>query len=70
MFNVEDMLVLLGANPSNTGAAISKLEESGIVRELTGRKRDRVWFAVDVSGELDDLERRIAERVRALRPAV
>lgn len=31
----------------------------------TGRKRNRLWVVVDVLGELDDLDRRIEERLEA-----
>jgi len=44
--------------------AIEQLEAAGILREITGRRRDRVWIAVDVSAELDDLAARIAARVQ------
>lgn len=43
--------------------AIEKLEASGIVREITGRKRDRVWVATEVMGELDSMDARIARRM-------
>lgn len=40
-------------------AAIDRLTDAGIVTEITGRKRDRVWAATDALGELDELDRRI-----------
>lgn len=40
-------------------AAIDRLEEASVVREITGRKRDRVWVAADIVDELGDLDHRI-----------
>ncbi|WP_305004459.1 Fic family protein [Agromyces sp. LHK192] len=51
---------LIGSPAPNTNRAIETLETAGIVREITGRKRDRVWVSVDLLGELDDLQERIA----------
>lgn len=45
-------------------AAIDRLVEAGVVREITGRKRGRVWMAADVSAELDELDRRIQAAMR------
>jgi Fic family protein len=46
--------------------AIASLEEAGIIQEITGRRRDRVWAASDLMAELDDLDRRIAAAMRQL----
>jgi Fic family protein len=59
----------LGGSQASTYAAIARLEASGIVREITGRKRDRVWAAVDVLAELDALDARIQKRMPTV-PAV
>lgn len=40
-------------------AAIDRLVDAGILAEITGRKRDRVWAATDALGELEELDRRI-----------
>lgn len=45
--------------------AIAKLEEHGVLRGITKRKRDRLWSAPDVFEVVDDLERRIGRRRRA-----
>lgn len=42
--------------------ALTQLSESGVIREITGRKSNRVWVAADVVDELKSLELRIAER--------
>jgi Fic family protein len=54
---------------SGVGAAqayvlAGRLEDAGIVHEITGRKRDRVWVASDLLGELDDLDARIQAGMR------
>lgn len=43
--------------------AIDTLERHGIIREVTGRKRDRIWVVSDVVDELEDLDRRIQRRL-------
>ncbi|MGX5695306.1 Fic family protein [Agromyces soli] len=67
VFGGEEIATAVGAGIANVNLAIGRLESVGFLREITGRKRDRVWLAVDVSGELDDLERRIAARLWSLR---
>ncbi|HEY2369510.1 MAG TPA: hypothetical protein VGH87_24095, partial [Polyangiaceae bacterium] len=47
--------------------AIAKLEEHGVLREITRRKRDRLWSAPDVFDVVDALERRIGRRQRRRR---
>lgn len=44
---------------SQTYRVINKLTEAGFIEEITGRKKNRVWAAVEVMAELDDLDRRI-----------
>jgi Fic family protein len=55
---------LVGASTSVAYTAIRKLEETGVIREITGRKRDKVWVANDLLAELDDLDRRIQTAMR------
>ncbi|MEV8273665.1 Fic family protein [Microbacterium sp. NPDC077184] len=45
-------------------SAVDRLEQAGVIQEITGRKRDRVWAAVDLMAELDDLDARIAAAMR------
>jgi Fic family protein len=52
-----------GSTPKTVYAALDKLEDDGVVHEITGRKRDRVWAATSVMAEVDDLGRRIGKRV-------
>ena len=35
--------------------ALTQLETAGLIREVTGRQRNRAWIASDVAAELDDL---------------
>ena len=42
--------------------ALDELEQAGIISEITGRKRDRVWQVDEVLDELDRLEARIGRR--------
>ena len=53
-----------GSTPKAVYAALDKLEEDGVVHEITGRKRDRVWAATSVMAEIDDLGARIGKRIR------
>jgi len=56
---VDDLVQHLGVAASRAYVAIEQLENAGILVALTDRKRDRIWGAVDVLDELDDLSRRI-----------
>jgi len=47
------------ASTQATYTAIDRLQDAGFIREITGRKRDRVWVASELMAELDDLDRRI-----------
>lgn len=53
----------LQVTPRTAFGGIEDLEEAGIVREITGRKRNRVWVVTEVMAELEDLNRRIGVRV-------
>lgn len=54
-----------GSSDQQTYKAVNQLSEAGLIQEITGRKRDRVWVASELLAELDDLDRRIqAEMMR------
>lgn len=55
---------LSGAGTSQTSVALARLEEAGIIAEITGRTRDRAWVATDLIAELDDLDNRIQSEMR------
>jgi Fic family protein len=54
-----DIERLSPAGATQTNNAISRLEEAGIIQEITGRLRDRAWVAGEMTAELDDLDVRI-----------
>lgn len=60
----DDAVDLSGASTAAAYSALSVLEEHGILREVTGRKRDRIWVVAEVVDELEDLDRRIRARLR------
>lgn len=59
VMSISDIERASPASTVPTYAAIDRLETAGIIREITGRKRDRVWVASDLMAELDELDRRI-----------
>ncbi|MFE6966163.1 Fic family protein [Agromyces sp. NPDC057679] len=65
VFSIDEIGRVTGSGPANLAPAVARLEAAGVIREITGRKRDRAWLVTDVSGELDDLELRIAGRIAA-----
>ncbi len=58
----EDVEGLVDAPRRSIFAAISRLQDAGVLRPLTDRKRDQVWGAGAVLDELDDLGIRISHR--------
>jgi predicted transcriptional regulator len=69
VISAESARRISGTSAGSTSEALSRLETDGVLREITGRTKNKVWAAVDVTAELDDLQLRIAERVRAAREA-
>lgn len=53
----------LGHAASSIAAALDAMMSADVVREITGRKRNRAWAAMDLMAELDDLDRRIARAI-------
>ncbi len=64
-FDAEDAHDAIGGPISSTYTAIERLNEAGILRALTDRKRDQVWGVSAILDELDDLGARIEWRARA-----
>lgn len=62
---IDEAVKLTKTTAQSVYGAMDRLVEEGIVAEITGRARDRVWAAVEVMAELDDLSLRIATAVRA-----
>ncbi|QEW04800.1 Fic family protein [Microbacterium lushaniae] len=48
-----------GAGRARAYEAVERLVSAGVIREVTGRKRGRVWAATDLLAEGEDLGRRI-----------
>lgn len=60
VFSAEELVGVIGKNPSGIYRTISKLQSVGILVPLTTRKRNQIWGALDVLQELDGLDQRIA----------
>lgn len=54
----------LGATSANTHRAIRQLTDAGVITELSGRRRARVWQATEVLSVLDDFAARAGRRER------
>jgi Fic family protein len=55
---------LIGTTPKATLGGLDQLESAGVLTEITGNGRDRVWVAHDVLDEMDRLDERIGKRQR------
>lgn len=55
----EDAIAIADAPRSSVFAALNRLQDAGILRPLTDRKRDQVWGAGLILDELEDLSLRI-----------
>lgn len=53
---------LIGTTPKATLGGLDQLESAGVLTEITGNGRDRVWVAHDVLDEMDRLDERIGRR--------
>jgi len=65
VFSAEELVGKIGKNPSSIYNAISKLNNVEILKPLSDQRRNQIWGAVDVLGELEDLNNRIATKGRA-----
>jgi Fic family protein len=63
----EDALTIVDGPRSSVFAAINRLQDGGVLRPLTDRKREQVWGASLILDELEDLSLRIGQA--ALEPA-
>lgn len=55
---------LIGTTTKATLGGLAQLEAAGVLTEITGGDRDRVWLAHDVLDEMDRLSERIGKRQR------
>lgn len=56
---------LSASNPASTYAALDRLDRDRVIHEITGRQKNKVWVVSDIMNELDDLSKRIGDRVLA-----
>ncbi len=64
VMGVDDAEAVAGVRGQATYTALARLEDAGVVQEITGRKRDKVWAASDLLAELTVLDSRIAAGMR------
>ena len=64
VFSAEELVGVIGKNPTSIYNAISKLHGVAILIPLSDRKRNQIWGAIDVLQELEELNRRIATKGR------
>ncbi|MEQ6896007.1 Fic family protein [Microbacterium sp. KR10-403] len=65
VMGADEVVTVTGVTPASVYAAIDRLVDATVLTEITGRKRNRVWAALDALGELDELDRRIHAATRA-----
>lgn len=53
---------ITGSAPSRVYAALDRLVEAGVLIEITGHGRNRIWTAHEVMAELSELETRVGQR--------
>lgn len=63
VMSADEAATAVGGAPAAAYAALDRLTAAGVIIEITGRQRDRVWAATDALAELDDLDRRIQHRM-------
>jgi pyruvate/2-oxoglutarate dehydrogenase complex dihydrolipoamide dehydrogenase (E3) component len=64
VLSADDACAVVDAPASSVYAAIERLQDAGVLRPLTDRKRNQVWGAGLVLDELDELGARIARAAR------
>lgn len=62
VFSAEELIGVIGKNPSSIYNAISKLRDSEILIPLSSSLRNQIWGAVEVLQELEELDRRISSK--------
>ena len=65
VFSAEELVGVIGKNPTSIYNAISKLHGVAILTPLSDRKRNQIWGAIAVLRELEELDRRIAMEGRS-----
>lgn len=67
ILTAETAIAITQGPESSVYTAMDRLERDGIVREVTNRKRNKVWAATDVMDEMTELADRIEREVTAIR---
>lgn len=62
VFSAEELVGVIGKNPTSIYNAISRLHGVEILTPLSDRKRNQIWGVADVLHELEELDRRIATK--------
>ncbi len=65
VFAADELIGVIGRNPTSIYNAISKLKDAEILIPLSSKKRNQIWGVTDVLQELEDLDHRIAVKGRA-----
>jgi Fic family protein len=60
IITVQAAAALIGRSPQATNEAVARLEEAGVIRQVTVGKRNRAFEAPELIQEFTDLERRLA----------
>ncbi len=63
ILSADDAEALVDAPRSSVFDAIRRLHDAGVLRALTGRRRNQIWGAGLVLDELEDLDMRIARAI-------
>lgn len=64
IFNAAIAQQMTGSSAPRTYEAIERLESAGVLREITGGARNRVWAVDEVMAEVSDLDERIGRRAK------
>ncbi len=65
VFSADELIGVIGRNPTSIYNAISKLKDAEILIPLSSKKRNQIWGATDVLQELEDLNHRIESKGRS-----
>lgn len=65
VFSADELIGVIGRNPTSIYNAISKFRDSKILVPLSDKQRNQIWGAIDVLQELEDLDQRIESKGNA-----
>lgn len=67
VLNAQIARQITGSAAPRTYEAVEKLTAAGVLREITGGARNRIWVAGDVANEIAELDERIGRRAKPSR---